>query len=72
MAVRCIALDMDWTTLDAQGKLSKENKEALLYAIKKGVHVCIASGRAFSALPEESVKDEEMLRGAGIGIYRIL
>ena len=55
MAVKCIALDMDKTTLNAQGKLSKENREALLYAIKKGVHVCIASGRAFSALPEDVV-----------------
>ena len=56
MAVRCIALDMDRTTLNAQGKLSKENREALLYAIKKGVHVCIASGRAFSALPEDDIR----------------
>ena len=72
MSIKCIALDMDRTTLNAQGKLSKENREALIYAMQKGVHVCIASGRAFSALPEESVKDEEMLRGAGIGIYRIL
>lgn len=55
MAVKCIALDMDRTTLNAQGKLSDENREALLYAIKKGVHVCIASGRAFSALPEDVV-----------------
>ena len=55
MAVKCIALDMDKTTLNAQGKLSKENREALLYAIKKGVHVCSASGRAFSALPEDVV-----------------
>lgn len=55
MSIKCIALDMDRTTLNAQGKLSKENREALLYAMQKGVHVCIASGRAFSALPEDVV-----------------
>ncbi len=53
MKIKCIALDMDKTTLNAEGKLSKKNKEALEYAIKKGVHVVIASGRAFSALPKD-------------------
>lgn len=55
MSIKCIALDMDRTTLNGQGKLSEENKEALLYAIQKGVHVCIASGRAFSALPQDVI-----------------
>ncbi len=53
MNIKCIALDMDKTTLNAEGKLSEKNKEALEYAIKKGVHVVIASGRAFSALPKD-------------------
>lgn len=53
MKIECIALDMDRTTLNAEGKLSAENKKALLEAIDKGVHVVIASGRSFSALPED-------------------
>ncbi len=53
MSIKCIALDMDKTTLNAQGKLSEKNKAALEYAIKKGVHVVVASGRAFSALPAD-------------------
>lgn len=53
MSVKCIALDMDRTTLNAQGILSEENKKAICRAIEKGIHVVIASGRAFSSLPEE-------------------
>lgn len=53
MTIKCMAFDMDRTTLNAEGKLSQKNKEALEYAIKKGVHVVIASGRAFSALPKD-------------------
>lgn len=53
MAIKCIALDMDRTTLDAKGRLSEKNREALEYAIKKGVHIVIASGRAFSTLPAD-------------------
>ena len=53
MAIRCIALDLDRTTLNAQGRLSPGNRAALEYAIGKGVHVVIASGRAFSTLPED-------------------
>ena len=53
MSVKCIALDMDRTTLNAQGMLSEENKKAIRLAIEKGVHVVIASGRAFSSLPGE-------------------
>ena len=43
MSVKCIALDMDRTTLNAQGMLSEENKKAIRLAIEKGVHVVIAS-----------------------------
>ncbi len=53
MSIKLIALDMDRTTLNAEGRLSGETKEALEYAIKKGVHIVIASGRSFSALPED-------------------
>ena len=53
MSVKCIALDMDRTTLNAQGMLSEENRKAICFAIEKGVHVVIASGRAFSSLPGE-------------------
>lgn len=53
MKIKCIALDMDRTTLNAEGRLSDKNKEALQYAMNKGVHIVIASGRSFSALPKD-------------------
>ena len=53
MAVRCIALDMDRTTLNGEGKLSPGNRAALERAIGKGVHIVIASGRMFANLPAD-------------------
>lgn len=48
----CIALDLDGTTLDHTGNLSEVNREAIEYAISKGVHIIIASGRSFQSLPK--------------------
>lgn len=53
MDIKCIALDLDRTTLDGAGRLSPGNREALEYAISRGVHVVIASGRAFASLPRD-------------------
>ncbi|MCM1038846.1 MAG: Cof-type HAD-IIB family hydrolase [Ruminococcus sp.] len=53
MNIRCIALDLDRTTLNAQGRLSAANRNALETAIAAGIHVVIASGRAFDTLPKE-------------------
>lgn len=51
--ISLIALDLDGTTLDSRGKLPQETKEALRRATAAGVHVVIATGRPFSALPAE-------------------
>lgn len=53
MKIKCIALDLDRTTLDSHGCLSKENKMAIEGAVAAGVHVAVASGRALDSLPEE-------------------
>ena len=53
MDLRLIALDLDGTTLNSQGKVSPYTKETLEKAIQKGIHVVIASGRALSAIPED-------------------
>lgn len=42
-----IALDMDGTLLNGQGKISQENKEAILHAQSLGHIVVIATGRAY-------------------------
>ena len=72
--VKLIALDLDRTTLTSDGHLSEANKRALSGAIKRGVHVCIASGRAFDTLPEEvlNVKGiEYAITSNGASVYRI-
>ena len=53
MDLRLIALDLDGTTLNSQGKVSPYTKEILEKALSKGIHVVIASGRALSAIPED-------------------
>ncbi len=53
MAIKLIALDLDGTTLNDDRVISDANRQALEAAIDKGVNVVIATGRAFSALPED-------------------
>ena len=53
MEIRCIALDLDRTTLDEHGHLPEENRRALEEAMAQGVHVIIASGRPLGSLPRD-------------------
>lgn len=58
--IKLIALDLDGTTLKKGAVLSEPTRDTLERAIKRGVHVVIATGRVFSALPE-SIFDIEGL-----------
>ena len=49
-------MDLDGTTLNTQGHLSTANKNAILYAVSRGVQIIIASGRSFFTLPEDILK----------------
>lgn len=72
--IKCIALDLDRTTLNAQGQLSEDNRRAIETAIEKGVHVVIASGRAFDTLPKDvlSIKGiEYAVTSNGAAVYRV-
>lgn len=53
MTIKLIALDLDGTTLNNDRAISKANKTTLEKAISQGINVVIATGRAFSALPED-------------------
>lgn len=55
MEVKLIALDLDGTTLGVRG-ISEDTVKTLESAIIKGVHVVIATGRTFTALPEDVFK----------------
>ncbi len=56
MAIKLIALDLDGTTLNSEGKLTTFTEKTLNRATDKGIHVVIATGRVCSALPEEVLK----------------
>lgn len=74
MNIKCIALDLDRTTLNTEGRLSEMNRAAIEQAISKGIHIIIASGRSFDALPEE-IKNfsglEYAVTGNGAAMYHI-
>ncbi|MCI9598312.1 MAG: HAD family phosphatase [Firmicutes bacterium] len=53
MTIKLIALDLDGTTLNDDRVISQANRQALEAAVDKGTNVVIATGRAFSALPED-------------------
>ena len=53
MAIKLIALDLDGTTLTDDKHISPATREALEEAAERGVNVVIATGRTFSALPDE-------------------
>lgn len=72
--VRLIALDLDGTTLDSSKQVSEKNRNAIINAVKNGVHVCIASGRAFDTLPSvvtEIPGIEYVITSNGAAVYEI-
>ena len=60
MEIKLIALDLDGTTLNSLGHLTQVTKEAIEKVIRQNLYVVIATGRAFSTLPEEILKIEGM------------
>ena len=42
---KLIAIDLDGTLLNSYGEITSKNKEAIKYALDKGVEVVLASGR---------------------------
>lgn len=73
--VKCVALDLDGTLLSDEKKVSEENREALMRAAEKGVHIVIASGRAYTSLPKEVLQIpgiEYAITSNGAKIYHVL
>ncbi len=71
---KLVAFDLDGTLLDADGCLSCANREALLKAMEKGVHICICTGRAYDTIPKEILEFpgiEYAISNNGASVYRI-
>ena len=47
--VKCIALDLDGTTLNSSGELSIRMEAALLQAASQGIEIIVASGRSLAS-----------------------
>jgi hypothetical protein len=74
MGIKCIALDLDRTTLNGDGRLSVENKKTLEELIAAGIEVVIASGRVYDTLPEDVVQVEGIhyaVCGNGSMVHRV-
>lgn len=50
--ITLIALDLDGTTL-TRGRITPRTRRALEEAIRRGVHVVVATGRVYTSLPED-------------------
>ena len=72
--IRCIALDLDRTTLSPSKGISEETLEAIQSAIEKGIHVVVASGRAFASLPQKITElpgIEYAITSNGAAVYHV-
>ena len=47
LAIRLVAIDIDGTLLDGRGNLPDRNRDAVHRAARAGIHVALATGRAF-------------------------
>ena len=74
MGIKCIALDLDGTTLCSDKQISTRTKKAIEQAIEDGIHVVVASGRCLDALPK-SVTDivgvEYAITSNGAAVYEL-
>ena len=72
--IKLIALDMDGTLFDEQGKISKKDRETLQKVTDAGVAVAIATGRAYTELPIEMLYEVGVryaITGNGSAVYRL-
>lgn len=71
---KLIAIDLDGTLLNSYGEISKENREAIKYALNKDVRVILASGRDPKTMKKISLDlgiCDYLIAGNGASIYDI-
>ena len=61
--IRIVALDLDGTLLDSGKNLSVANRDALVAAAERGIHIVPTTGRFFGGMPE-SVRELPFVRYA--------
>lgn len=71
---KLIAIDLDGTLLNSYGEITDKNKEAIKYALNKGVEVILASGRdpqTMKKISQELGIENFLIAGNGASIYDI-
>lgn len=71
---KLIAIDLDGTLLNSYGEISKKNKQAIKYAIEKGLEVVFSSGRmgdSVENLAREVGTSNYYIAGNGAIIYNL-
>ena len=72
--LKLLAIDLDGTLLNSYGDISNENKEAIKYALNKGVEVVLASGRdplTMQKISKELELKNYLIAGNGASVYDI-
>ena len=71
---KLIAIDLDGTLLNSYGEVSEQNREALKYAMNKGVQIVLASGRDPQTMKKISLElgiENYLIAGNGASVYDI-
>ena len=71
---KLIAIDLDGTLLNSYGEVTEKNKQAIKYALNKGVEVVLASGRDPKTMEKISAELEItnfLIAGNGASVYDI-
>lgn len=72
--IKLIAMDLDGTLFNHDGKITPKTITELNRVAAKGVHTVISTGRPFNGLPFEQIKDTKIdyaLTTNGAAVYRI-
>ena len=71
---KLIAIDLDGTLFNSYGEVSNENRQAIKYAIDKGIEIVLASGRDPQTMEKISLDlgiENYLIAGNGASIYDI-
>lgn len=71
---KLIAIDLDGTLLNSYGEITNKNKEAIKYALNKGIEVVLASGRdpkTMEKISNELGIKNYLIAGNGASVYDI-
>ncbi|MBR4026017.1 MAG: HAD family phosphatase [Lachnospiraceae bacterium] len=72
--MKLVALDLDGTLFNNEGKITEKTKQEIKRITKKGVHVVISTGRPYNGVPFAQIKDtgiDYAIVTNGSAIYRI-